>query len=910
MSLIYPMAERVKTRASITRLIDLAGEAKRSAERGLILPEVTEKGIIQLTGTSDRSRQVDALTSLGDELQKRHLEKLLPLAKDEFNAFCEYVSPDEPPASAWHVWLTEKLQEIEFNPDLGRFILNCPPGHAKPLHDDTPVLMADGSWVRLADVQVGDMVVSHKGAARVVEAVHDQGELPLLEVVTERGRRILSAPDHPFLVRRLGEVDRWVKAADLRPGDPLEIVGGVRGQLPDHSDQPVEMFQMAAYYALFGSHFIGKTPRGLPYSSFVLRLPTRNHAEFAHALSTKLGRRAHYTWNGSNSRFIMRLATADYKPDIDLLGLKTPARERRIPGWVFQGSAAKIAAYLQAVVRIRGHIPTRFAALKLHIRSKSPGYLQDLQRLFARLNIDSSLDDALLVLDDRAVEAMLAAGVTFNGHGDRKLEAKRKRKTGAYQTPSKPTDRVASVLPAGSGPCKCLTVREDHTFVADGVAVHNSTYASRLFVAWRLGRNPNLRIIGGGHSQRFVENEFSKKIRNLVSSPDFKRVFPDLTIDYSTRAADQWAIAGRTGQYAAKGVGQAVHGFRANFICVDDPYAKIEEAESPVQREKVNTWFTGDLGSRMLPFGKMFLIMTRFHEEDLTGHLMAMNDRLPEYARWHQVEAPALCIDPDTDIMGRKLGEVLWDYYDLSYFVTKKTEWSFQRFSLVYQQNPSAMSDSNVSGQFQFYDIAPHKTPTALKAAREAGQLDDAGRPKTDRREYFRKVICSVDTASKTTERADYSVIQTWGETHDRKYYLLRQTRVKVEINGLIEAIEKQARKDEVDAILVEDKGQGTAYIQARGKTEHQRRLAPAPVIPIDPKGQSKEFRFDEISPMITEGSVYLPQKAPWLDAFVKEVGQFPDGAHDDQVDAMSQALRYFKTHRKKHGSRKIGSFG
>jgi hypothetical protein len=77
------------------------------------------------------------------------------------------------------------------------------------------------------------------------------------------------------------------------------------------------------------------------------------------------------------------------------------------------------------------------------------------------------------------------------------------------------------------------------------------------------------------------------------------------------------------GQYAAKGVGQAVHGFRANFICVDDPYAKIEEAESAVQREKVNTWFTGDLGSRMLPFGKMFLIMTRFHEEDLTGYLMA-----------------------------------------------------------------------------------------------------------------------------------------------------------------------------------------------------------------------------------------------------------------------------------------------
>jgi hypothetical protein len=169
-----------------------------------------------------------------------------------------------------------------------------------------------------------------------------------------------------------------------------------------------------------------------------------------------------------------------------------------------------------------------------------------------------------------------------------------------------------------------------------------------------------------------------------------------------------------------------------------------------------------------------------------------MNPRLPAYARWHQVEAPALCIDPETDVLGRKLGEVLWDYYDLSYFVTKKTEWSFQRFSLVYQQNPSAMSTDNVSGQFQYYDTPPHLEDAALKKAREEGHVDSAGRPKPDKRAYFRKIILSVDTASKPTERADYTVIQTWGETHDRRYYLLRQSRLKVDFNSMIEAIERR----------------------------------------------------------------------------------------------------------------------
>lgn len=565
---IYLLEDRAKTRAFVQHLNDLAKETKEAARAGRMLPDQTEAVIVKLTQVTDRSRQVDALLAIAESVQKQHLARLAPLAPNDFNAFCEYVNPDEAPASKWHIWLTQKLQEIEEDDNLTRFILNCPPGHAK------------------------------------------------------------------------------------------------------------------------------------------------------------------------------------------------------------------------------------------------------------------------------------------------------------------------------------------------------STYASRLFVAWRLGRNPKMKVIGGGHSQRFVENEFSKKIRSLVGSPEYQTVFPELKIDYSTRAADQWAIAGTGGQYVAKGVGQAVHGFRANFACVDDPYAQIEEAESPVQREKVNTWFVGDIGSRMLPFAKTFLIMTRFHEDDLTGYLMKNNHKHQPYDRWHQVEAPALCIDPETDILGRKLGEVLWDYYNLDYFVTKKAEWTFQRFSLVYQQNPSATAEGNVSSKFQFYDKPPHKTPEAIRKARAEGHVDDNGRVKPNRRAYFRRVILSVDTATKVNQRADYTVIQTWGETHDRRYYLLRQTREKVEFEGLIELIEKQAKLDEVDQIVIEDKGNGTTYVQTRGLTANHRRLAPAPIVPIDPKGQSKEFRFDEVTPLITGGEVYLPRNADWLDGFLKEFGQFPESAHDDQVDATTQALKYLKGSRTRFGSRTIGSFG
>lgn len=904
----YIIADRIKARHAIKQLQELAAEAKRTAERGLILPDNTLKGIVKITGVNDTNQQIDALMGLSDELQKRHLDRLLPLARDDFNAFCEYVSPDEPPESRWHIYLTELLQKIENDPELDRFILNCPPGHAKPLHVSTPVLMANGVYKPLGEIEVGEEVVSHTGRRRKVEAVHIQGELPLLKITTEKGRTIWSAPDHPFLVD-----GAWIEAQNLRPRMNLNVVGAVTypSEKPeDTSGHTKDVFALAAFIAAFGSFTDSVSPTGKPFQNMIMWFSSLAACEEAEALLGRLNMKFARRWVPANKRHMIRLRAKTAEPYRELLGMTTRAGFRRVPEFVFRGDDEKVKHFLTTFWRLRGTTPKKYSQATLTAAMKSVEFCQDIQKLLTRFDVDSVVTlpqtkhNGRITVKGPAIERLLDAGITFPGRNEPDFVAKR------LPYGSKVADRVVSVEGAGFGECRCLTIASDHTFTADGVVVHNSTYASRLFVAWRLGRNPKLKIIGGGHSQRFVENEFSKKIRGLVGQQEFRRVFPEVVVDYATRAADQWAIAGFGGQYVAKGTGQAVHGFRANFACVDDPYAKIEEAESAAAREKVNTWFVGDIGSRMLPFGKMFLIMTRFHEHDLTGHLMEMNPRLPAYAQWTQVEAPALCIDEETDVLGRKLGDVLWDYYDLSFFKTKKTEWSFQRFALVYQQNATASSDDSIAGKFKYYTRPPHLEDAALKKQRAEGHVDEQGRAIPNKRAHFRRIILSVDCAAKVNQRADYTVVQTWGETHDRQYYLLRQTRKKVEFDAMIELIEAQAVKDNVDAILVEDKGQGTAYIQNRGQTTSHRRLAPAPIIGIDPKGQSKEFRFDEVSPLITAGDVFLPEKAEWLDAFIKEAGQFPEGAHDDQVDAMTQALQWMKGSRTRFGSRKIGSFG
>lgn len=907
--MIYPVEEREKTRFAIRRLQAYAQEAQIAAQTGKPLPDEVAKAILTFTQTQDKSNQIDALNHLSEDLRARHIAQLKPLAQDDFNAFCEYINPEEPPESKWHIWLTRKLQEIEENPALSRFILNCPPGHAKPLHVDTPVFMSDGTWKRLGDVRVGDYVMTEHSRPRKVSAVHEQGTLPLLKITTVKGRTILSAFDHSFRTFDSDGNEIWKEAQALRPGSKLKVVYnyGDPSKFKPNKDHDLADIILAGLFHACGSHI-----EAAKQDHYRLWMMGASRLEPVSALLDSVGIKYRPTDQLARGRVFLRLYNRSVRHMMPYL---TKASLRTVPNWVHQLSDRNLIKYLLAFMTANGGLYVRkYPTYKMRVNSTE--HAIELQRLFRRVGVDAGMTPAAPTRSstDRW-------DVNLHGSNLRRMTEYGFRYKKLYPDlfeglqDDMPIDRdeVKSIEIYGDGECRCLTVEEDHTFVANGIVVHNSTYASRLFVAWRMGRNPTHKIIGGGHSQTFVENEFSAKIRAIVGSAEFSSLFPDVVISSDTRSKSQWVLAGKGGQYAARGVGQGVHGFRAHFVCVDDPYSKVEAAESPVERAKIETWFTNDLGSRMLPTGKMFLIMTRFHENDLTGYLIEQNKLLPSYARWYLVEAPALCYDPETDILGRKLGEVLWDYYDLQYFMTKKSEWSFQRFSLVYQQRTDAISSDKTSGGFQYYHYLPHQSPEAIAKAKldPNTKYDEFGKPILSKRDYFRRIVVSVDTATKPGQRNDYSVIQTWGETRDRKHYLLRQQRIKVDFNALVLAIERQARMDDADIILIEDKGNGTSYIQHRGATDNQRRLAPCPIVAFDPGSQSKEFRYDEVSPLIREGSVFLPARANWLDNYVKEFGQFPDGAHDDQVDATTQYLKHVKaTGHRRYGTRDVTSFG
>lgn len=157
----------------------------------------------------------------------------------------------------------------------------------------------------------------------------------------------------------------------------------------------------------------------------------------------------------------------------------------------------------------------------------------------------------------------------------------------------------------------------------------------------------------------------------------------------------------------------------------------------------------------------------------------------------------------------------------------------------------------------------------------------------------FDKLVTSWDMTFKDGAGSDYVVGQVWGRA-GAKFYLLDQVRGQMDFVKTKAAFVSLAEKwPHAVRKLVEDKANGPAIIsELRDKV--------AGIIPITPK-ESKEARAYAVSTLWEAHNVYIPdpQEAKWVGRdFIPELLSFPAGAHDDQVDAMTQALSDLKVGR------------
>lgn len=896
----YAMIEQTETLAN---LIEKIGMGRADAD-----PEL-QSAIASMTGATDLKRQHEALSYLLTNIKDTHRKKIIEAAPNDFTAYVEAINPDEACRSKVHRFIAERFMEMDAEPE-SRTALSMPPGHAKDLCVTTPVMMGDGTSKRLGDINVGDFVITHTGQAREVLETHEQGVRETCVIHTAHGRKVRAHPDHPFLTP-----SGWIPAKDLQSGDVLAQQREFA--ISNTSGRSLEEFILAGYMMSYG---MVRNRANSRIKTIDTRFRTDDPVimEDIMKLAKNLGYHGHVKMGMSYGEEVRTLTFAEpFKYWLIDQNLWNAERHTmRVPEWVFKGSLIEIGGFLGAIFSMDVNlVPKRSrhtgSQRQMAIKLRNAGACKDIRRLLMRLGARAAIHSQL----ERCYNYEPTTFWNLTIHNDEDIAFLRKslRIVGInrrfWDTPIAVKkffdnrygeDQIIMITRADPTETRCLTVDVDHSFLADGVAVHNSTYGSRLFPSWWMGRHENKKWLQAGHTQKFAEKEFGKKLRDAIfDNANYQKVFPGLIV--RTASVDE-IILTNGASYVVKGVGQGISGYRSNFNNIDDPYPTEKSAQSPVTRETVWHWWTNDFRTRRLPGSGELIIVTRWHSDDIVGRLeekIAEGEMEP----WTIINLPAFSLGEDVDQLKRKEGEVLWpEFFTKKFLLDIKAPMVASRWESLYQGSPT-MSEGNILQRkwIKYYKSPPRRRPgdpansspgnenSPVRMERQGPTESLSQNSNSAIQNPFHRLRCviSVDSAEKDTIRADYSAIQCWVLGSDFKHYLMDSLRGKFEFPALVEQIENMARKWEADMILCETKGAGNQYVQAR------QNLAPCSVIGYNPGRDDKSIRFEGTMTLWQAGEVLLPERATWLEAYVDQLLRFPFGKNDDDVDATSQYLNW-----------------
>ena len=383
-----------------------------------------------------------------------------------------------------------------------------------------------------------------------------------------------------------------------------------------------------------------------------------------------------------------------------------------------------------------------------------------------------------------------------------------------------------------------------------------SEFASHLFPAWYLGRFPDKKVIQTAHTAELAVG-FGRKVRNLVGSEDYQKIFKDVALSTDSKAAGRWST-NKQGEYFGIGVVGAVTGKGADILIVDDPHSEQEAAlNDPSVYDKTYEWYTSGPRQRLQPGGAICLVMTRWSKKDLTGSIMKASIQRGG-DEWEIIEFPAILPS----------GKSLWPgFWPLDQLEALKAELPIGKWSAQYQQDPS--SEEGAIIKREWWKEWTKKRP-----------------PPCD------FIIQSWDTAFLAKETADYSACTTWGvftdEDNISSIILLDAFQERLEFPDLKARAYEMYKEYEPDAFIVEAKAAGTPLI-------FELRRMGIPVGEYVPsRGKDKIARVNAISDLFSSGHVWAP-KTRWAELVVEEFAAFPTGDHDDLVDSSTQALLRFR---------------
>ena len=395
-----------------------------------------------------------------------------------------------------------------------------------------------------------------------------------------------------------------------------------------------------------------------------------------------------------------------------------------------------------------------------------------------------------------------------------------------------------------------------------------SQLVSIMFPAWFLGRNPTKKVMMVSHTTDLAV-DFGRKVRNLINTEAYRDIFPTVHLASDSKSAGRWNT-NSGGEYYACGIGSALAGRGADLLLVDDPHSEQDVINGNFEVfEKAYEWFTFGARTRLMPGGRVAIIQTRWHMDDLTGRVtrdMGQNERSDQY---EVVEFPAI-LDTENKETGQIVQKPLWpEFFDMEALLRTKASMPVFQWNAQYQQQPTAEEASIVKREW----------------------WSRWGEEHAPMCEY---IIMSLDAAAEKHNRADYTALTTWGiflNEEDGTYniILLNSIKERLEFPELKELAMREYSEWEPDAFIVEKKSAGTAIYQ------EMRRMG-LPVQEYTPHRGSgdKLARLNSVADIVASGMVWMPQTR-WAEEVIEEIAGFPFMSHDDLVDSTVMALMRFR---------------
>lgn len=399
-----------------------------------------------------------------------------------------------------------------------------------------------------------------------------------------------------------------------------------------------------------------------------------------------------------------------------------------------------------------------------------------------------------------------------------------------------------------------------------------SEIVSRKFPSWAHGINPDLKIIASSYSDSLVTG-FSMNIQRTIESEEYQRIFSGTwlngmrgrTLRGYKRNEDYFDIVEHRGFYKAVSVGKGLTGTPVDIAIIDDPVKDAAMAYSATHRERIWDWYNSVLTTRLHNESKQLFIMTRWHEDDLAGRILAV-----EPDEWTVLSIPAICeVRHDGGLSKREIGDALWPERHSLEKLQKQQARSARVFSALYQQHPTADGGNII------------KSAWFRKATVAEFEKKHRGEP----------IIFFLDTAfTEKTANDPSGIIATCKIGND--LYITHAEKFNLNFPHLIRRLPEYVRAHGYTSgstIRIEPKANGISVIdELKDKTDLNVTRTPVPK-------DSKETRLNVAAPSVEGGHVYLVD-GQWNDAFIDEVCGFPVKPHDEFADVLGYAIDYHLT--------------